>query len=103
MAQPMPALFLGLALLAAGPTDIGPPAALAQSCYAVAQVRAMVANKEIKRLSNFLGQIRAVTGGGTPSESRLCNVGGRRVYMVVIIVGGEPREVTVDAVSGAVY
>ena len=103
MRHTLRALPLAMAMLAAGPAPVGLAQAQAQTCYSVPQLQAMVAAGEIQKLSNFLGEIRTVTGGGTPTDSKLCDIAGRRVYTVVVMVGGQPTLVRVDAVTGAVY
>jgi multidrug efflux pump subunit AcrA (membrane-fusion protein) len=99
----LPALFLVIGLLAAGPVGVGPSPAAAQSCYSPAQARAAVqAGKipNIPSLANFLGQIRArgydVLGG------QLCDVGGRLVYKVQVLIGGRQKTLNVDAFTGAI-
>jgi uncharacterized membrane protein YkoI len=77
------------------------PAAAQGGCYSDAQVRTAVQQGQAVPLSNLIGALQARYGGQVVS-SRLCPSGGRLAYVVTLLVGGQVREVRVDAVSGAV-
>jgi uncharacterized membrane protein YkoI len=91
---------LGLGLLAAGLFELGPSPVMAQSCYSTDQARSAVQAGQVQPLSNLVGQIQAVAPGQIVS-SQLCNVGGRWVYLVSVLVGGQVRQVQVDAATGS--
>ena len=78
-----------------------PAAAQAGGCYSDQQIRGAVQQGQAVPLSNLIGQIQARFGGQVVS-SRLCNMGGRLAYFVTLLVGGQVREIRVDAVSGAI-
>ena len=104
MKRMLPALFLAIALLAVGPAAIGPSPAAAQSCYSAAQARAAAqAGKipQVPSLANFLGQIRA--SGYDVLGGELCDLGGRLVYRVHVLIGGRQKTLNVDAFTGAIY
>jgi uncharacterized membrane protein YkoI len=71
-------------------------------CLSDAQTRAAIQAGQARPLSSFIGQIQARMGGQVAGGARLCSVGGRLAYLVTILVGGQVREVRVDAMSGAV-
>jgi uncharacterized membrane protein YkoI len=71
-------------------------------CLSDAQTRAAIQAGQAQPLSNFIGQVQARFGGQVAGAPRLCSVGGRLAYFVTILVGGQVREVRVDAMSGAV-
>ncbi len=99
----MARLFLSLVLAASlWPASVAPAAAQAGGCMSDAQTRAAVTAGQARPLSNFIGQIQAQLGGQVAGGARLCAVGGRLAYFVTILVGGQVREVQVDALSGAV-
>jgi uncharacterized membrane protein YkoI len=52
-------------------------------------------------LSSLIGQIQAVAPGQIVS-SQLCMVGGRYVYLVSVLVGGQVHQLRVDAASGGI-
>jgi hypothetical protein len=52
-------------------------------------------------LSDFLGTIRAMTGGGVVVWACLHQVGGRYVYEVKVQVGGKVVTLSIDAATGA--
>jgi uncharacterized membrane protein YkoI len=74
----------------------------AAGCFSDAQTRAAIQAGQAQPLSNFIGQIQARMGGQVAGAPRLCSVGGRLAYIVTILVGGQVREVRVDALTGAV-
>ncbi|MEX0853639.1 MAG: hypothetical protein WD036_10225, partial [Bauldia sp.] len=53
--------------------------------------------------ASVLGRITAATGGEILSLPRLCNIGGRLVYMLNVLVAGQVRQVTIDGASGSIY
>ena len=77
------------------------PAGAQAGCYSDPQIRSAVQQGEAVPLSNLIGQIQARFGGQVVS-SRLCSTGGRLAYFVTLLVGGQVREVRVDAISGAI-
>ena len=83
-------------MLATSPVD-----AQGGGCFSDAQVRAAVQQGQAVPLSNLIGAIQSRFGGQVVS-SRLCPSGGRLAYFVTLLIGGQVREVRVDAVSGAV-
>jgi hypothetical protein len=93
--------FLFATALALG-TAAGPGAASA-GCLSQAEVLAAVQNSQALKLSSFLGQIRAaVPGGEIQGIPALCDYGGRLVYQVNVLSGGQVTRVTVDAQTGAI-
>jgi hypothetical protein len=52
-------------------------------------------------LSDFLGQIRALTGGGAVVHACLKQVGNRYVYEVKVQIGGRVVTLNIDAATGA--
>jgi uncharacterized membrane protein YkoI len=92
------AVAAGLWFAAAFPVE----AQVGGGCFSDAQTRAAIQAGQAQPLSNFIGQIQARFGGQIAGAPRLCSVGGRLAYFVTILVGGQVREVRVDAQSGAV-
>ena len=84
-------------------SGIGGPsgAAGAGGCLSDVQTRAAIQAGQARPLSNFIAQIQARMGGQVAGAPRLCSIGGRLVYFVTILVGGQVREAKVDAVTGA--
>jgi hypothetical protein len=78
-----------------------PAAAQGGGCFSDVQTRNAIASGQAQPLSNFIGQIQARFGGQVAGGARLCPVGGRLFYFVTMLVGGQVREVRVDAQSGA--
>ena len=78
-----------------------PAAAQGGGCYSDQQIRSAVQQGQAVPLSNLIGQIQARFGGQIVS-SRLCSNGGRLAYFVTLLVGGQVREIRVDAISGAI-
>jgi uncharacterized membrane protein YkoI len=95
------ALLLVAALLLVGPAVIAPSPASAQACLSQSDVRAAVQSGRAIPLSGLLGQIRATVGGEVLSSS-LCDYGGRLMYLVNVLSGGQVTRLTVDAQSGAI-
>jgi hypothetical protein len=77
-----PALALGAALLAAGPTGLGPTDALAQGCLSQAEARAAVSSGQAAPFSAFSGSLRSM---GQVVSSCLAQQGGGYVYVVKIV------------------
>jgi hypothetical protein len=92
------ALLLCATLVAAGG---GAAPALAQGGCQPVDPRAAAQSGQIAPLSNFLGSIRQATGGGTPIGSQVCQMGGRLVYRVQVMVGGRQMTINIDAATGA--
>jgi hypothetical protein len=84
-------------LLAAG---LAAPA-MADECYSAGQTRQMVQQGQAVPLSGVLGQIKAI-GQIVSSDALLCNVGGRLVYLIDVLKGGNVIHVQVDAQSGQI-
>jgi uncharacterized membrane protein YkoI len=82
-------------------TAIAPATAQLGGCFSDAQIRTAVQQGQAVPLSNLIGAIQSRFGGQVVS-SRLCNNGGRLAYFVTLLVGGQVREIRVDAISGAV-
>jgi hypothetical protein len=90
-------------LVAAALTLAGSPAAQAAGCLSDGQTRQAVANGQALSLNTFLGAILAAVGGGQPAGARLCDGGGRLVWMVQVLTGGgQQQTVYCDALSGAI-
>jgi hypothetical protein len=95
------AILLGLAVLGVGTIGSGGPPAYAQGCVSAGEARSYVQSGDVVPLSQVLSAIRSAAGGEILPPPRLCNVGGRLVYLVnVLSRGGEVRRLTVDARSG---
>jgi uncharacterized membrane protein YkoI len=94
------ALLLAIGLSTAAAV-VGPSPASAQTCYSAAETRAVVQSGQILPLSSLIGQIQAVAPGQIVS-SQLCMVGGRYVYLVSVLVGGQVHQLRVDAASGGI-
>ena len=90
-------LILAAVLLTAG-AAVDP--AHAQSCFSANEARA--AGSGIVPLSSVLNKIRAATGGEILANPQLCNIGGRLVYLINVLVGGRVRQVQVDGTSGTI-
>ena len=105
MSKGLYALLLALALLAAGPADFGPSPVkaqlLAQTCYSTDQARTFAQSGQVQPLSNLIPRVQAVAPGQIVA-SQLCNIGGRLVYLVSVLVGGQVLQVQVDAATGSV-
>jgi hypothetical protein len=94
---------LGMALSLTGPAGHGAPPAAAQSCLSQGEVQAAVQSGQAVSLANFLGTIKAATGGGEVlSSPMLCNVGGQLVYVVNVLSGGQVTRLHVNAQTGAI-
>jgi uncharacterized membrane protein YkoI len=63
-------------------------------------MRAAVQGGQAIPLSSVLGQIRAT--GQVLSTPQLCNMGGRLVYLVNVLVNGQVTHLQVDAQSGSI-
>ena len=99
----MTKVLLSLVLaLSLWPALAAPAAAQTGACYSDAQTRAAIQAGQAQPLSNFIAQIQSRSGGQVVGGARLCPLGGRLAYIVTILVGGQVREVRIDAVSGAV-
>jgi hypothetical protein len=97
-----PARIFGAALLAAALAAGGAPGpAVAQSACQPVDPRMAAQSGQVAPLSRFLGSIRQATGGGTAIGSQLCQIGGRLVYRVQVIIGGRQVTIDIDASSGA--
>jgi len=88
-------LTVGLAAAGASP-------AAAQGCYSAGEARAAVQSGQVVSLSSVIGQIKATTGGEVLSSPRLCNVGGRLVYFLNVLIAGQVHQVQVDGPSGSI-
>ncbi len=53
-------------------------------------------------LSDYLGPLRAVTGGGTVVNACLMKVGNRYIYKVWVQVGGRVVTKTIDLATGTI-
>ena len=95
-------LVLALGLVVAGTAALGPSPAAAQACYSAGEVRAAVQSEQVVSLSTVINQIRAATGGEVLSSPQLCNVGGRLVYLLNVLIAGQVRQVQVDGASGSI-
>ncbi len=58
-------------------------------------------SKAPRGLADFLGAIRAMTGGGVVVSACLRQANGGMVYVVKVQVGGRVVTVTIDAATGA--
>jgi hypothetical protein len=74
---------------------------MADECYSAGQTRQMVQQGQAVPLSGVLGQIKAI-GQIVSSDALLCNVGGRLVYLIDVLKGGNVIHVQVDAQSGQI-
>ncbi len=85
-------LFLAFAvtIAAAAPTV---PATAADGC--------LPPSRAPRGLSDFLGQIRSMTGGGAVVRACLREINGRLIYQVTVQVGGQVMTVNIDAKTGA--
>lgn len=95
------ALSLAAALSLGGPAGIGAGPVAAQACLSQGDARAAVESGRAISLSSLLSQIRATVGGEVLS-STLCDYGGRLIYMVNVLSGGQVTRLTVDAQTGAI-
>jgi Peptidase propeptide and YPEB domain len=82
--------FAVTAIAAAAPTM---PATAADGC--------LPPSRAPYGLSNFLGQIREMTGGGSVVRACLREINGRLIYQVTVQVGGQVMTVNIDANTGA--
>jgi len=89
------------ALLWPATVVVAAPAAAQAGCYSDQQIRGAVQQGQAVPLSNLIGQIQARFGGQVVS-SRLCSNGGRLAYFVTLLVGGQVREIRIDAISGVI-
>ena len=96
-----PALVFGATLLTALAVDGGAAPALAQGGCQPVDPRVAGQSGQIAPLSSFLGSIRQQTGGGTPIGSQVCQMGGRLIYRVQVMVGGRQVTINIDAATGA--
>ncbi len=98
----LPALFLGLTVLTAGasaPVDV----AEAANCLSDRDARSAVQSGDAVSLSKMIKRIRSATGGEIVPPPKLCNQGGRLVYVInVLAPNGQVTKVTVDAASGSI-
>jgi uncharacterized membrane protein YkoI len=90
------ALIVGAALSAGAAVP-----ALAQGGCQPVDPRTAAQSGQIAPLSRFLDSIRQATGGGTPIGSQVCQMGGRLVYRVQVIIGGRQVTIDIDAATGA--
>jgi hypothetical protein len=90
-------LWIALFLTSGAPGVSSPVAA---NCLSAGQVRAAVQGGQAIPLSSVLGQIRAT--GQVLSSPQLCNMGGRLVYLVNVLVDGRVTHLQVDAQSGSI-
>lgn len=96
------AALLGMVLLATGMTS-GDMTAQAASCLSSRDARTAVQSGEAISLSKMIGRIRSATGGEIVPPPKLCNQGGRLIYVVnVLSPDGQVTKVTVDAASGSI-
>jgi uncharacterized membrane protein YkoI len=77
------------------------PASAQGACLSDAQARTAIGQGQARPLANLIAAVQARFGGQVVS-SRLCQNGGRLAYLVTLLINGQVREVSVDAVSGAV-
>ncbi len=98
----LPSLLLGMALLTTGLTTTD-MTAQAAGCLSAGEARAAVQSGQVMALSRMLGQIRASAGGEILPPPKLCERGGRLVYMVnVLSPKGKVKKLTVDAANGRI-
>ena len=95
-------LSLSAALGLTGPAGLGADSAAAASCYSQGQVRQAVQAGQVIQLSSVLNQIRAAVPGEIVSQPMLCDVGGRLVYLVDVLSGGNVTAVQIDAQTGSI-
>lgn len=93
---------LGLACGLIWSTTVGVQPAVAGSCLSQGEVRNAVQSGQVIQLSSVLAQIRAAVPGQIVSEPRLCNVGGRLVYVVDVLHQGVVTHVQIDAHTGSI-
>ncbi len=93
---------LAAAFLLALAVAAGSSPAAAQGCYSAGQIRAAVQAGQVVSLSSVIGQVKAMTGGEVLSSPQLCNIGGRLVYILNVLIGGQVRHVQVDGASGSI-
>ena len=96
------ALALAAALSLGGPVGLGTAPAQAQACLSQSDTRAAVESGQVIALSSVLGQIRDSVGGDILSSPSLCNLGGRLVYLVNVLVDGQVMRLQIDAQTGAI-
>lgn len=95
-------LLVAAALLTTGLTapDMSAQAA---GCLSSGEARSAVQSGAALPLSKMLGRIRSSAGGEILPPPKLCDRGGRLVYMVnVLSPGGQVTKLTVDASSGSI-
>ena len=93
------------ALLLAAALGFGaaaPVPALADGCLSQSEVRAAVQSGQAIPLSSVIGQIRATVSGEILSSPMLCDYGGRLVYLVNVLAGGQVTRLQVDAQTGSI-
>ncbi len=86
-------LVIGLVMLLAMSASALPAHAAGDGC--------LPPSRAPRGLSDFLGQIRALTGGGAVGHACLRQVGSRYVYEVKVQIGGRVITVNIDAATGA--
>ncbi|MCP4381845.1 MAG: PepSY domain-containing protein [Hyphomicrobiales bacterium] len=75
----------------------------AAGCLSSRDARAAVQSGQALPLSKMLGRIRSTAGGEILPPPKLCDRGGRLVYMVnVLSPGGQVKKLTVDASNGSI-
>jgi uncharacterized membrane protein YkoI len=90
-------------IMAAALAVAGSPAAQA-GCLSDSQTRQAIASGQAVSPQGAVGVAVAAAGGGQALAVRLCDGGGgRMVWIVQVLNGGDQKRVTVDAQSGAVH
>lgn len=79
------------------------PLRIAQACLSQSDARQAVQSGQVNPLSTMMGNIRAQAGGKVLPNPKLCHSGGGLVYLINILTGGgKVRQMTVDALTGAI-
>jgi hypothetical protein len=71
-------------------------------CMSAADARALAQAGQVVPLSTVLGQIRQSANGRIVSPLLLCDLGGRLVYFLDVLVGGRVVRLQVDGRTGRV-
>jgi hypothetical protein len=71
-------------------------------CLSQGEARAAMQSGQVVPLSSVLGQIRQSPGGQIVSPPTLCNMGGRLIYFLDVLVGGRVVRLQVDGQTGRV-
>jgi hypothetical protein len=83
-----------------GPNAVPRPAA--PGCLSPGEARAMAQSGQVVPLGSVLGQIRQTGGGQIVSPPALCNMGGRMIHFLDVLVGGRVIRMQVDGQTGRV-